>query len=413
MKRRRILELAALGSAGIAGCTGRRSNESPDTAAETEGTDDSPTDTTEAPQETPNTIFVHPDGAASNLGSRDDPVGSIQDALDAAEPGDTVHALPGRYHEVVKTVRPGEPDNPITITGPPDAVFIGGDETDKPEPLKIRHSHVQITGLTFDGLQNPNQPDDISSYARANITIDPVSRVSGDEQPPTVSDVTITPHAVGNTLGNCIHLFFAETVEVGEFELIGPSGVAHFVFDEPGHDGEIVYIGTASRGWEQRWNGYVDRTRNVHLHHIDASAGHKHAELADAKQGTENVLVEYCTSVDSVGGQPGIHLGGKGGVARWNKIEGSESVGIMIGNWGATDERVPDAATENAVYGNHVRGSGQRSIGITDEVSAADQGHICGNDVQKGGVSQSEEACPAEVPAGNGVGHTGGDSPWK
>lgn len=413
MKRRRILELAVPGSVGLAGCASLRSSDSLDSAAENEDSESPSTDATASPQETPNTTFVHPDGAASNRGTRDEPLGSIQDALQEAKPGDTVHALPGRYHEVVKTVRPGKPDKPITITGPPDAVFIGGDETDNPEPLKIRHSHVQITGLTSDGLQNPNQPDNISSYARANITINPISRVSGDERPPTVSNVTITPHAVGNTLGPCIHLFFAETVEVGEFELIGPAGVAHFVFDEPGHDGEIVYIGTASRGWDQRWNGHVDRTRDVHLHHIDASAGHKHAELADAKLGTENVLVEYCTSVGSVGGQPAIHLGGKDGVARWNRIEESESVGILIGNWGGTDDRVPNGATENAVYGNRIRDSGVRSIAITDEVSAADQSHICGNDVQKGGPNQPEEACPEEVPDGNGVGHTGGDSPWK
>jgi len=365
MNRRRFLHVVSLGSVGLAGCASRRSNETPDTPTEAGKTSTEPTRSTEPPREHPDTIFVHPDGTASNPGTRDAPLGTLQGALDVAEPGETVHALPGRYHEVVETVRAGEPENPITNTGPPDAVFIGGNETDKPEPLKIRHSHVQITGLTFDGLQNPDRPDDMSSYARANITVDPISRVEGDERPPTVSHVRITPHAVGNTLGNCIHLFFAEHVEVGEFELIGPAGVAHFVFDEPGHDGEIVYIGTASKGWEKRWGGHVDRTRDVHLHHIDASAGHKHAELADAKPGTENVLIEYCTSVNSVSGQPAIHLGGTEGVARWNRIEDSESVGIMIGNWGATDERVPDAATENAMGNTSVAAGNSPSASRT------------------------------------------------
>jgi hypothetical protein len=217
------------------------------------------------------------------------------------EPGQTIHALPGRYHEVVRTVRPGEPNKPITITGPPDAVFIGGDQTPKPEPMEIMHSHYRITGLTFDGLQDPSRSDELSSYAKANVSVDPIGRVSGDEKPPTVRDVVIKPHAVGNTRGNCIHVFFGDRIEVGEFKVHGPAGVSHFVFDEPGHDGEIVYIGTAEHGWYDRWNGHVDRTKNVHVHHIDNSAGYPHAEIADAKAGVfrQFVVREAALASDS------------------------------------------------------------------------------------------------------------------
>jgi hypothetical protein len=61
--------------------------------------------------------------------------------------------------ERVETVRPGTPEQLIVLTGPPEAVFVGSDETPLPEPLKIFHSHIHILGLTFDGLQNPDKPD--------------------------------------------------------------------------------------------------------------------------------------------------------------------------------------------------------------------------------------------------------------
>lgn len=251
MNRRRFLQVATLGAGGLAGCAGG--------ADTTRTPGPSPTGTTTAPRGDPDTIHVNPAGHPSNQGTVDAPLATIQGALEEAMPGETVQVRPGRYHEVVRTVRPGRPDDPITVTGPPEAVYVGGDETPKPEPFEIMHSHVRVTGLTFDGLQDPDDPDDIDSYAKANLSVDPIGRVEGDETPPIVSDVVLKPHAVGNTLGNCMHVFMADGVEVGECRVHGPAGVAHFVFDEPGHDGEFVYIGTAPHGWEDRWNGHVDR----------------------------------------------------------------------------------------------------------------------------------------------------------
>lgn len=373
------------------------------------------------------THYVGPDGIDSNPGTADSPLRTIGHAFFRAQPGDTIEAKPGRYHEVAHTIRPGTPDNPITLTGPSDAVFIGGNMTSNPEPLEIMHSHVHVTGLTFDGLQYPNRSDELSSYAKANVSVDPINRTAKGEKPPYVSDVVISPHAVGNTLGNCIHIFFGDDIEVGGFRHIGPSGVAHFVFDEPGHDGEIVYIGTSADGWEGRWGGHVDRTKNVHVHHIDASAGYAHSEIADAKPGTENVLVEYCTSVGAVsdpntGGGTGLHLGGVNGTARCNIINKSSPTGILIGNWRETYEAVPAAGTENSVYKNEVSGTYEeytevtstvKSITLTDEVSISDQVHYCGNEFEQPADGNPEKACPDEVPTCDGIGHTGGNSPWR
>lgn len=408
MRRRRYLKLGAAAVATTAGCAGN-----PSEAATSVGTSAGSTTS----RERPDTIFVSPSGSADGSGTKGEPLASIQGALERAHPGTTVHVLPGEYREFVKTIRGGTPEKPIEITGPPDAVYRGGQHPHPKKeagarPMLLRHSHVHLTGLSFDGLYNPEKPDTLASYASQNVVVDSLTRVGAGGLPPKIRDVKVKPHTVGNTKGPCVHVFHSEDVEVGEFEVIGPAGVAHFVFANPGHDGEVVYIGTVGNGWRRRYGGHVGRPNNIHVHHIDNSAGYKHAEIADAKAGTSNVLIEYCTSVGNVSGQPAIHLGGVTGVARWNRVVSAERDGVVIGNHGTTYEQVSDAATKNAVYGNRIRKSGKNAIHITPDTTLKAQEYVCGNDIGTTGDGNPEKSCPAGVPTGDGVGHTGGQSPW-
>lgn len=444
MNRRTYLKSIAIGSPLIAGCasepapsttTEKTGSSTPKTTlASTHTLTKSPTESgekTDTPREDPNTIFVDSDhGSNDNRGTRDAPLGTIQEGLNRAHPGQTVYVLPGRYTDITKTVRNGASGEPITLTGPPDAVFHGGDGSGEGEqaenfdPIEINHSHIHITGLTLDGLLDRENPDVLESYARANVQIMP--KYDGDGKPPLLNDIKVKPHAVGNTRGNCVHVFSAENVEVGEFELIGPAGIDHFVWEQPGHDGEVVYIGSAPNGWRKHFNEHVDRTRNVHVHHIDASAGYVHSEIADAKIGTTNVLIEYCTSVGAVsdrqtGGGAGLHLGGEFGVARWNVITRSSPMGIFVGNWGEPDERVPEAGTNNAVYGNRVEESFEKftavnsevkDIALSVEISEEDMIHYCGNEFDGSVDGNPGKPCPEGIPTRDGIGHLGGESPW-
>lgn len=445
MDRRRFLKFVAGSTPFIAGCASNPGEEPPtelptDVHTPTATFTASPTDpatTTDAaePSSTsranPDTIFVDGDGGDDgNEGSRDAPLETIQAGLNRAHPGQTVYVLPGRYTSITKTVRDGAPGDPITITGPPEAVFHGGDGSEGDEqaenfdPFEIYHSHIHITGLTFDGLMDRDNPDVLESYARANVMMRP--EYDGEGKPPRLNDIKVKPHAVGNTRGNCVHVFSSENVEVGEFKVIGPAGIDHFVWDQPGHDGEIVYIGAAPHGWDDLFNGHVDRTRNVHVHHIDATAGHVHSEIADAKLGTENILIEYCTTVGAVsdpqtGGGTGLHIGGENSIARWNVIKRSSPTGIFVGNWGEPDERVPNAGTNNSVYGNRVEGtfekftevnSDVKDIAISRELSEDDFTYYCGNAFDGDVDGDPGKPCPDDVPTTDGIGHLGGDSPW-
>lgn len=392
--------------------------------------------------------YVSPDGSDSNAGSKEDPLGTIQHGLLRATAGDTVHVLPGEYSEGVRTVRPGEAGKPITITGPKDAVFRGD------ASFEINHSHVHLRGLTFDGLIDPDRPDDIESYAESLLQINEELRNSfkhGSDNPRTVpeeeylTDIVVKPHAVGNVGGDAVKISYSKNVEIGEFRVIGPAGVDHLKGDKPGHNGEIIYMGTVySDGFP------LDFTHNVHVHHIDNSAGHPHAELVDVKGGCHNILIEYCTDAggagrylppgkgDELSGERAIKLAGRECTLRWNVIENSNGYGVQVGQWGAAQrnryeeasgrpfpEELYDSGRKNSIYGNRIVDYGELAIGyltvhtegegdhIAEDYGPDDQRHVCGNTINGPTHGNPDKACPGSVPTTETIGHLGGESPWS
>src|SRR4051794_26987970 len=68
-------------------------------------------------QTTGATYFVAPTGADDAPGTMERPWRTIQRAIDAAGPGDTVYVRSGAYTESVSLRRSGEPGRPITLAG--------------------------------------------------------------------------------------------------------------------------------------------------------------------------------------------------------------------------------------------------------------------------------------------------------
>ncbi len=64
-------------------------------------------------------IYVSPRGMDNNSGTIAQPLGTIQAAVDKANPGDTVYVHGGTYVEAVRIRRSGTKDNPITVTAYP------------------------------------------------------------------------------------------------------------------------------------------------------------------------------------------------------------------------------------------------------------------------------------------------------
>lgn len=432
MHRRSVLGLFAGGIGALAGCQSQSNSD--ETVAPTSTVSStqtvSPTTTqkstgTETPRENPDTIFVDAEtGSDSDPGTKAAPVKTIQRALTRAQPGDTVQVRPGRYGQQVETVRPGTPDEPITITGPPNAVFNARGA------FEINHSHVHVTGLTFDGLINRDRPEDAAAYAESLIIINRGISVEVDGQlkpPETVTasdyltDVKVTPHQVGNCRADFIKLQYANNVEIGEFEVIGPAGVKFTKGDAVGHNSEIVYLGTPpGKGFAP------DESSNIHVHHIDNSEGYAHAELVDCKTGTSNVTIEYCTdsggaseAITDDGTESAVHLGGNDIIVRWNVISGAAQAGIEIDSDIAATDNPPvalaEGGTDNAIYGNRLVDNGGRTIQFAypEQQGQDDQRTICGNEYNGETHGDPDQPCSSDVPAGEGIGYMGGDSPWS
>lgn len=393
-RRESLALLGVAGISGLAGCTGGQDR------------DDR------------SVYYVGPDGAYGNPGSEDQPLDRIQLAIERAHPGDTVEVLPGEYQEELETVRSGEPDAPISITGPTDAVVRAPQGTS--DLIRVEHSHVHLEGLTLTGLADPEAADAVDSYA-GNIT---------EMTPPTDSDeylrdLVFRPDRIGHVRRALVSLIRCREVDIGTFQVIGGAGARSYVGDVEGHNAEVVYVGTAPANLSQDWYPWdePDFSRDVRVHHVDASRGVAHTELVDVKLGSHDVTVEYCTSVgarlptDNDNGSA-VHIGGTDVTFRWNRIEDAAHHAIDVGNYGPYNEHVPhpdapDAGRENRIYGNELVGSGALAINFTEEIDPDDQRVVCGNVVDTETEGRPATSCPSDVPSGDGVGHLGGDSPWS
>lgn len=355
---------------------------------------------------------VAPDGDDTGAGTADAPLATIQEALLRACPGATVEVRPGRYREKVTTVRDGRSDAPITVTGPPDAVFVG---VQRGRSFEINHSHVHLTGLTFDGLIDPDAPDRRQSYAAQQITA--ISPRDG-----YLSGLRISPHAVGNVLGAAVNLELVEDSEVGGFRVTGGAGLEYAKFGDRDHNGEIVYVGTPPGQMDTHEVSGYDRTNGIRVHHVDNSAGYPHSELVNTKLGTYDVLVEYCT--DAGGSQnnesyasQSIALQGAGATVRWCDLRNGDGDGIEIGSHNALDARQSGdpgpverrGGTDNAVYGNRVTGFDGKAIRLNWGSTQSNQRVLCGNEYDGETDGDPDRACGDAVPSGDGIGHTGGD----
>ncbi len=451
MKRRRFIEGAgaALGGVFLLGQRDSRSTgqDHGSAAARTTGPDpatpakqdgqgqEEDAEETETPADTGIT-HVSPDGERGASGTRDDPLDSIYDAVRRAEPGETIHVAAGEYREEIHTQQGGEPGEPITITGPRDAVVRPTleDGTARQGPiLTINHSHVHLRGLAFDGLADPGREGDADWYGD-------IIRATPEAGQDYLEDLVLMPDAVGNGRSALVSATRVVGAEIGGFEVTGPAGVQHLYDEEDGHNGEIVYLGTAIDNIGEDWYGWdtVDRTRDVHVHHIDNSAGHPHAELVDAKPGTRDILIEYCTDGGGSGAytlrghddtdEAAVGLRGSDATLRYCVIEDGNGQAVQVGvDALAQDGRFeeltgtaePDAATDagtgHAIYGNRLTGNDGLAIrfpvdedGIAQGYGPAAQRHICGNTYDGETHGTPDAAWDAALTRADTIGHTGG-----
>ena len=429
LTRRRLL--AVLGGIWVTGGCLELSSDDESPSNRTDTPESSSTPTSTEPDESPSgesqaTIYVDPAGDDTNPGTKQEPLRTVDKALQEVQPGETVYLTPGEYTGRVVTINPAKPDQPITITGSKDAVIRPSEEVREDDyyPINIQHSHYRLTGVTITGLHTPAAPEQVDSYLRRLMQVSPPP-----DSEEYLENVVVAPHGVGNCQRALISVVRVKDSEFGPFKTVGPAGVEYLYGDEESHIGEILYIGQPLQVYADGASGYFwdtyEQTRNLHIHHIDNSEGYHHAEMVDLKDGTRNITVEYCT--DGGGSRnndpfspQSIHVRGHDCTIRWNRLQGGEGNGVEIykpgspevyPEFGFDEEVIERIATDNEVYGNEIYDFEERAIALDEDTKNA-QRHICGNDIRGETNGNPEKECPEDLPDGDGVGHTGGDSPY-
>lgn len=372
---------------------------------------------------------VREDGADWNTGSRTEPLATVQEGLLRAGPGETVQVHSGTYQEEIWTVRDGKLDEPITITGPEDATLHPPESGDA---LWIKNSHVRLTGLTVDGLLDPGNPDDVDSYSNGSL----ITTRPPDDSTDYLEDIVCAPAGIGNSMRSLMVFQRTKRLEIGPLRIVGLAGAEYVVGDKESHVGEFVYLGQPPRviegrehpeyNWERYpWKGELDRTRHVHVHHIDNSDGHPHSQLVNTKTGTRDVLVEYCTDGGgSFNTEPwnkcaAVRFQSYDATLRWCVLRDGDEHGVQIGDphrkWlreRSDPEISPETSgTGHSIFGNTIENFGEKALHI--DTTAEEQDVLCGNDVTGPADGDLERACPRDIPGGDGRGHLGGDSPWS
>lgn len=419
MNRRRFLAVTTVTSGVLAGCSGRL-RESPSSA-----------DSTGADRDT---IVVAPEGSDSNPGTRDQPLETIQFAIDRAQPGDTVALEPGVHtsgepdQPVGMTKRAGDPDEPITITGPPEAVVRGPPVDSSSQPIfLINHSHVHLEGMTLDGLTVPDADGDSTRYRNQIVGCSPPTWQ--DSHPDYLTDVWIKPRAVGNARTKLINAWRTNDLEIGGFEVIGPAGVDYVDGDADGSAlGAVVSLGRSSNNFDTShypWDG-PDESHGIHVHHIANLDGHEHTELVKLHAGNHDITIEYCTDRGG-NSRSGVFLPGAQTTVRWCELTNGERAGVSVyvppmkenGSFEQFDQLPPDRhpGTNNAIYGNHLLDNEGPAIAFSSPEwfngGPNQQRDLCGNEIDRMSPGAPDQPCPSSLPTGEGIGHTGGDSPWK
>lgn len=315
---------------------------------------------TPAPSIERKTYFVSPDGDDRNTGlTLEQAWATIQRAVDQAAPGETIRLADGEYFQDIVSRASGSPGEQIAIIGSQKAIVRGGGYG---RVVEINHDYLTLSGFTVDGRFQSSEKE--GDYR------DKLIFVLGKSERRGVTGLRIENMLIQNAGGECVRLrYFAERNEIAH-NVIRNCGVADFVFDKGGKNGEGIYIGTAPEQRDDGTNPTKDTDVSSHnwIHHNTFDT--RGNECVDIKEGSTKNIVEFnsCTGQqdrDSAG------MGSRGNenVFRHNEIFGNRGAGIRLGG----DKK--EHGIGNFIHNNVLRDNQEGGIKIMRQP----QGNICDN----------------------------------
>ena len=275
---------------------------------------------------------------------------NINAALEKAMPGDTVILGDGVHKQDIQSVRDGEPDKYITITGSRKAIVNGEKQS---RMIQINHSYMQLDGFTVDGKtgkgDKPEHYTDKCVYVLGTKKPE-VIRDDKGEYESSLDGMVLTNLRVKSCGGECVRLrsFITNAEVMGN--VIEDCGVHDFVFPSKTVNGEAIYCGTSSNQWNDGKNSRSgpDLTKYIHIHHNEIIP--RANECVDVKEGSTKVLVEYniCSEqLDPNSG--GLDSRTDDVIFRYNEVYSNLGAGVRIGGHKIDGHQYGE---NNEVYGN-------------------------------------------------------------
>ncbi|CAN0243504.1 unnamed protein product [Ectocarpus sp. 6 AP-2014] len=293
-----------------------------------------------------------------------DPGQSIQAALELAQPGDTIELKDGEYREDLTTVRDGEPDKRIIITGSRDAVLRGGGK--EARLFQVMHSYITLDGFTIDGLLSGNGDaetdyQDMLIYITAHRETREIEQY-GTKFRSAQDGVIISNMKLGRALGECVRArYFVSNLEIFGCE-IADCGIGDFVFGGMvAKNGEVIYVGTAPG---QTADGKsptdeIDHSLYIHIHHNKFTGNGNECQF---KEGVEYALVEHNSCSTQKDPNSGcVDARNDRTIVRYNEIFENDGAGVRIGGHVVDDHAF---GSQCEVYGNIFHGNKEGSIRV-------------------------------------------------
>ena len=314
--------------------------------------------------------YVTPTGAGNRDGrSSANAFNSIQQALDAVQPGDTIYLGDGDYFQALITKRHGTANAPITIVGSANAVLRGA--ANEGRIFQINHDYYVLDGWTING--HDGSGNSTGDYRDKLLYVHGQAAAYGGEVRRGPRGLEVRNMRFMNAGGECIRLrYFVQQANI-HHNTISNCGIYDFVLNGGGKNGEGIYIGTAADQWGDGKNptNEADGSNANYVHHnVFNTQGN---ECTEVKEGGTGNIIEYndCTG-NKDPEAAGFASRGDGNIFRYNTIYGHVGGGLRFGGHVVNGYQF---GVRNAAYGNTIYANSAGGI----KFQVKPQEPICGN----------------------------------